>query len=47
MNETLSLLAVAIDTEQFNTGYIERLGRSGFIASLLARLKNAISEDGK
>ena len=45
--EVVSLLSVLFDMEQFNTGYIEHIGKSGFISCLLTRLKNALSEESK
>ena len=45
--EVISLLSLIFDMEQFNTGYIEHIGKSGFISCLLTRLKNTLSEESK
>ena len=45
--EVVALLSVIFDMEQFNTGYIEHIGKSGFVSCPLTRLKNALSEESK
>ena len=45
--EVVALLSVIFDMEQFNSGYIEHIGKSGFISCLLTRLKNTLSEERK
>ena len=42
--EVVALLSVVFDMEQFNTGYIEHIGKCGFISALLGRLKNTLEE---
>lgn len=45
--EVVALLSVIFDMEQFNSGYIEHIGKCGFISVLLRRLKNTLSEESK
>lgn len=45
--EVVALLSVVFDMEQFNTGYIEHIGKCGFISALLGRLKNTLLEERK
>ncbi len=42
--EAVAILAIIFDMEQFNTGYVEHIGKCGFISALLGRLKNALEE---
>ena len=43
--EVVALLSVVFDMEQFNLGYIEHIGKCGFISALLGRLKNTLLEE--
>lgn len=43
--EVVALLSVVFDMEQFNSGYIEHIGKCGFISALLERLKNTLLEE--
>lgn len=45
--EVVALLSVVFDMEQFNSGYIEHIGKCGFISVLLGRLKNTLLEEGE
>lgn len=45
--EVVALLSVVFDMEQFNSGYIEHIGKCGFISALLGRLKNTLLEEGE
>ena len=42
--EAVAILAIIFDMEQFNTGYIEHVGKCGFISALLGRLNNTLEE---